>query len=1474
MCNGAPVTCSTAIISLSVYPLIAANTDTINTTPSVTATGTLLANDNGIVTNPGANYSVTVTQLPSGTGTITVNPTTGQYTFVPNPAYAGTTITTYTVCNTSVNPQICSNATININVRPNPAPVNDATTTVINTSVVSNAAANDSGTLTGVFSITGQPSNGTVTINSTTGQYTFTPASSFTGVTTATYQLCNGAPVTCSTAVISVSVYPLIAANTDTINTTPSVTTTGTLLTNDNGIVTNPGANYSVTVTQLPSGTGTITVNPTTGQYTFVPNPSYAGTTITTYTVCNTSVNPQVCSNATININVKPNPIAVNDATNTIINTPVSGNAASNDSGTLTGVFSITGPSANGTVTINSSTGQFTFTPALSFTGVTTATYQLCNGAPVTCSTAVITITVYPMVVANTDTVVTTSTAQATGTLTVNDLGIIPGGSYSVSISQPSSSTGTFIINPSTGQYTFTPNSGFSGTTTTSYTLCNISVNPVVCTATTIILRIGDFPVANNDATVTLINTPVTGSLGANDQGTLSALNPTFTVTQPTSGTITVIGSNGQYSYTPATGFIGTVSTTYTLCNILGSCSSATITFSVYPNLTAANDVVNTTPSVAVSGTLLANDLGIVSSPTLTANYTVTVTQPASSVGVIVVNPSTGQYTFTPANGYIGNAQTTYTVCNLSTIPVICSTATVFLNVKPNPAPASDFTTTVDGVSVVANAAINDLGVTGGTFAVVAQPSGGTVTIDPTSGQYTFAPTPSFTGVTTATYQLCNGAPVTCSTAVITITVYPLLVANNDVINTTPSVSTNGTIVVNDLGVVAGGNYTISVTPIDPTVGVIVVDPTTGGYTFTPDPAFTGTAVTVYTICNTSVNPQICSSATIYINVFPNPIPANDDNVTIIGAPVTGNAAANDLGTTGGSYSIVAQPTDGTVAIDPATGQYTYTPSPTFTGVVTATYQLCNGAPVTCSTAVISITVYPQLLAVADATTTGLNTPVNGTLTVNDLGIVSNGQYSVSFSPIAGSQGTITVDPVSGQFTFVPATGYTGTVVTTYTICQYNGTVTLQCSSNTITISVGAKAAIGLAKKLAEVTYHSDNTVSLGYKITVKNMGNQPLTSVTVTDNLDAIITSPAAFTVTVPPFLKSSNGLVAESGFTGKGSKILLTVPATSTLAPGATDTLFFTVRIDAKGANRTVANTATVSAVGNGTNVTDNSTEGNDPDSDGDLDAGNNNSPTNYTITLVKMGVAKFATTPVSVGGGCYTMQFKFTVKNLSNGPAYNIVLFDNLDQVFGTTSYSVISAPQSSGKILLPDPSFTGNGSKTNLLLNSSMMLKGQTDTITIGVQFCVVGAASFSNIAIINANSMPGGGFTYTGTSMSGTDPDADNDNNQNEFGPTAFAPSPALFIPEGFSPNGDGVNDLFVIRGLNDYPLNKIRILNRWGNLVYEKETYDNTWDGTSNQGISYGGDQLPEGTYFYILDTGDGQKAKTGFIYLNRSAKK
>jgi gliding motility-associated-like protein len=89
------------------------------------------------------------------------------------------------------------------------------------------------------------------------------------------------------------------------------------------------------------------------------------------------------------------------------------------------------------------------------------------------------------------------------------------------------------------------------------------------------------------------------------------------------------------------------------------------------------------------------------------------------------------------------------------------------------------------------------------------------------------------------------------------------------------------------------------------------------------------------------------------------------------------------------------------------------------------------------------------------------------------------------------------------------------------------------------------------------------------------------------------------------------------------------------------------------------------------------------------------------------------------------------------------------------------------------------------------------------------------------------------------------------------------------IPDAFSPNGDGTNDVVVIVNIENYPNNRFTVFNRWGNKVYEASPYKNQWDGTSQFGSMFG-ENLPESTYYYVLELGEGFDTHTGFIYLRR----
>lgn len=92
----------------------------------------------------------------------------------------------------------------------------------------------------------------------------------------------------------------------------------------------------------------------------------------------------------------------------------------------------------------------------------------------------------------------------------------------------------------------------------------------------------------------------------------------------------------------------------------------------------------------------------------------------------------------------------------------------------------------------------------------------------------------------------------------------------------------------------------------------------------------------------------------------------------------------------------------------------------------------------------------------------------------------------------------------------------------------------------------------------------------------------------------------------------------------------------------------------------------------------------------------------------------------------------------------------------------------------------------------------------------------------------------------------------------------------LFVPIGFSPNGDGYNDVLVFEGLEIYPSYKLMVYNRWGLKVYEANTPTNSWDGKANvSSLVTIGEDLPDGTYYYIIDI-PGLDKLTGFVEMMR----
>ncbi len=150
---------------------------------------------------------------------------------------------------------------------------------------------------------------------------------------------------------------------------------------------------------------------------------------------------------------------------------------------------------------------------------------------------------------------------------------------------------------------------------------------------------------------------------------------------------------------------------------------------------------------------------------------------------------------------------------------------------------------------------------------------------------------------------------------------------------------------------------------------------------------------------------------------------------------------------------------------------------------------------------------------------------------------------------------------------------------------------------------------------------------------------------------------------------------------------------------------------------------------------------------------------------------------------------------------------------------------------------------------------------TDILPDGVKFgqinnTMTGSATYDNstrgVTWTVGDLGPGEEVTMTFTVTPQTSGDITNtatvtadqaDSNPANNTATVINTASGLTIPNVFTPNGDNVNDVFVIGGLNAYPENEFTVVNRWGATVYQKKGYQNNWDGSG----------LLEGTYFYIL---------------------
>ena len=641
--------CRTATAEIKVgTPTITVTPDPITVTPS-TVTRTIpniLNNDKigGTVTptvGVGGNVTLTVTNPNTPGKKPTLDPNTGEVT-IPGNTPAGTYTITYSYCEV-LNPTNCTGTqtlvvtvgAATLTVVDDSFTVPDGLRTQTTISVLDNDRLNGTkptagvgGTVT-ITNVTGatpvRPGTNVPTLNPNDGKVTI-PANTPAGIYTITYKECEALNPSsnCRTATAEIKVgTPTITVTPDPITVTPSTVTRTipNILNNDKigGTVTptvGVGGNVTLTVTNPNTPGKKPTLDPNTGEVT-IPGNTPAGTYTITYSYCEV-LNPTNCTGTQTLV------VTVGAATLTVVNdsftvpdglrTQTTISVLDNDrlngtkptagvGGTVT-ITNVTGatPINGGKVpTLDPNTGVVTI-PANTPAGTYTITYKECETLNLSsnCQTATAVIKVgTPTITVTPETLtVTPSTATQTipnilnndkigGTVTPT-VGV--GGNVTLTVTNPNTPGKKPTLDPNTGEVTI-PGNTPAGTYTITYSYCEV-LNPTNCTGTQtlVVTVVGTvtptaLPIAVDDRASTAMNTPINIAVLAND--TLNGATTPNVVTSPANGTV-VVNADNTVEYRPHTGFVGTDTFVYEICNSAG-CSSATVTVDIVNKIVPYN---------------------------------------------------------------------------------------------------------------------------------------------------------------------------------------------------------------------------------------------------------------------------------------------------------------------------------------------------------------------------------------------------------------------------------------------------------------------------------------------------------------------------------------------------------------------------------------------------------------------------------------------------------------------------------------------------------------------------------------------------------------------------------------------------------------------------------------------------------------------------------------------------------------------
>jgi LPXTG-site transpeptidase (sortase) family protein len=490
-----------------------------------------------------------------------------------------------------------------------------------------------------------------------------------------------------------------------------------------------------------------------------------------------------------------------------------------------------------------------------------------------------------------------------------------------------------------------------------------------------------------------------------------------------------------------------------------------------------------------------------------------------------------------------------------------------------------------------------------------------------------------------ATDQLGN---TDASPASFTWTISDIPNARNDsyTINEDQSVSAN--VDVNDTLSTDDGNTWSNTT--SPTRGTLVFN-ADSSFTYTPNANINGSDTFNYRLCDTNND---CDTATVTISItaLDDPVSVTDDAYstpedTTLNIPAAG-VLVNDSTVDGfGTLTVDTDVAHGSLALN-NNGSFTYIPDANFNGSDEFIYTLCDSGG-DCADGTVTLTVSSvndTPLAAADTYTTTESVSISDDVSGND----TPGDGTNTWSRIANpSGGTLTFN-ADGTFLYTPNTAFFGSDSFTYRLTDADG----ETSDATASITVDSTAIIGLSKRVVSMTESTINPGSwdITFEFLVRNYRDFDITNLQVTDDLSAVFSAPATFSVTS----LVSDHFTVNPSYNGGSEPSLLsgtdTLDALSTTGgvPEGTITLI----INVVPAVTDYKNTATVTGLDpSSESITDISQNGTDPDISADAahpEYDDDNFPGNNS-----------AATPINFGATIFDPPYGIKTYDASGNPVF---------------------------------------------------------------------------------------------------------------------------------------------------------------------------------------------------------------------------